>query len=199
MSITLPIIQAAYTTGATLYAIVRNSLTGQVWNGSAFEAYNGAHWSTYAIALTEQGSSGFYSVARPAGLAGYLTTECIYQQGGGSPATSDAPPFTIASTGGINVAAISGDAASAPTNLQASLSSEIQGVVSSGTITAKIFPTNLSNTNVGAYQGRIILFISGVASGMAGLIANYTPTLGVITLSGSLAIAPVATDTFIIV
>ncbi len=105
----------------------------------------------------------------------------------------------MAYSGGDNVAAISGDASQAPTNLQAALSTEVQGAVASGTITVSSFPTDLTNTNVAAYQGRILLFVSGVAAGMAGLISNYNPTNGVITLSGALAIAPNDTDEFIIV
>ena len=45
-------LQAQLSTGSTLYAILLNSV-GQIWNGSAFEAVNGANWATYDIALTE--------------------------------------------------------------------------------------------------------------------------------------------------
>lgn len=199
MSNTLPIIERNYTSGVTVYAIRRNKLNGQVWNGGAFEAYNAAHWTSYAITLAEQASSGYYFVAAPAGTAGFLVSDSFYQQAGGSPATSDAPPFALADSGGVNVAAIAGDASAAPTNLEAALKTETQGAVAAGTITAGSFPTNLTNANAGAYQGLTIRFITGAAAGMAGLIANYTVASGVITLSGSLAVAPSAADLFIIV
>lgn len=199
MSNTLPIIQTAFSSGVTVYAILRNSLNGQVWNGGAFEAYNVAHWASYAITLAEQSSSGVYIAARPAGVAGFLVSEAFYQQAGGSPASSDAPPYLLGQSGGVNVAAIAGDASAAPTNLESALKTETQGAVAAGTITAGSFPTNLTNTNAGAYQGLTIRFITGAAAGMAGLIANYTVASGVITLSGSLAVAPSAADLFIIV
>lgn len=199
MSIALPVIQTTFNVGATVYAVIRNLLNGQVWNGAAFEAYNAAHWASYAVPLTEQAGSGFYSTVRPAGLAGFLTMESFFQQAGGSPAIGDAPPFTAGSTGGVNVAAVSGDAATAPTNLQAALSTEKQAAVAAGVITASSFPTTLTNPTLGAYQGLTVRFLTGAAAGMAGLIAQYNPTGGVLTLSGGLAVAPSAADTFIIV
>lgn len=200
MSVTLPGIQAIFTTGSTLYAILRNALNGQVWNNSApaFEVYNSAHWSQYAIALTEQTSSGYYFAVRPSGLSGFLTSETIYQQAGGSPAISDAPPNSLNYSGGVNVSAISGDAAYAPTNLQAVLASQTQGQVAAGTITNQSFPTNLTNANANAYSGRVIYFVSGACAGMAALIATYTPGTGTITTSGGLAATPSANDQFII-
>lgn len=198
MSITLPIIEAIFSTGQTLYAVITNRLNGQVWTGSAFENYNSAHWSSYAIALTEQTPSGYYMVARPSGVSGYLTSERIYQQAGGSPADTDTA-INLVHSQGENVAAISGDPSASPSNLQAALSTETQGTIQAGSITAQSFTTNLVNTNAGAFQGLTIRFITGVCAGMAGLIANYTVSGGVIALSGSLAATPSAGDTFVIV
>ena len=198
MSVTLPIIERNFTSGVTVYAVRHNKLNGQVWNGSAFEVYNAAHWSTYAIALAEQAGSGYYTATAPAGTAGFLVSDAFYQQAGGSPATSDGPPFALVDSGGVNVSAISGDASVAPTNLEAALNTENQGAAA-GTPTASVIPTNLTNTHAGAFQGLTMRFITGAAAGMAGLIANYTVASGVITLSGGLAVAPVAGDLFIIV
>ena len=92
MANALPIIEAIYTSGSTLYAILRDRMTGKVWNTSgtpAFEVYNAAHWASYAIAMTEQASSGYYTSTRPAGVAGFLTSEQVFNQAGGGPATSD--------------------------------------------------------------------------------------------------------------
>lgn len=198
--IALPVLQCVFQSGATVYAVLRNRLNGQVWNTStpAFETYNEAHWAQYAIALTEQTSSGYYTANAPSGVSGYLVSAAFYQQAGGSPATSDSPPFQLANANGENVAAISGDPVNAPSNLQAVLASQTQASVAAGAITASSFPTSLVDSNAGAYQGRVIYFTSGVCLGMAALIANYTPTGGIITLSGSLAAAPSASDTFII-
>ena len=61
-------LQAQLSTGSTLYAILLNSV-GQVWNGSAFVAVNGANWATYDIALTES-VAGLYTADMPAVDAG---------------------------------------------------------------------------------------------------------------------------------
>ena len=93
MSVVQTVIESIFTSGQTLYAVIRNRLNGQVWNNNslAFEVFNSAHWAQYAIALTEQTGSGYYSATRPAGLAGFLTSDSIYQQGGGSPTIGDTP------------------------------------------------------------------------------------------------------------
>lgn len=64
-------IQLQYTTGHTLYALIRNSV-GQIWNTStlAFEAYVTANLANYKVALTEQGSaSGFYTGTFPSQIS----------------------------------------------------------------------------------------------------------------------------------
>jgi len=83
-------IQLPYgTSGATLYAVVRNS-AGQLWNGSAFEAYTAANWTTYAVTMTEQGASGFYVGNFPVTVKGVYNVEAR-QRAGGSPAVTDPP------------------------------------------------------------------------------------------------------------
>lgn len=58
------------TSGLTLYAVLRNS-AGQPWNVAlaAFEAYNAANYANYAIAMIEQGASGYYTGSFPSGRA----------------------------------------------------------------------------------------------------------------------------------
>ena len=79
-------LQAQLSTGSTLYAILLNSV-GQVWNGSAFEAVNGANWATYDIALTES-VAGLYTADMPAAVAG-VYSYIVYEQAGASPANTD--------------------------------------------------------------------------------------------------------------
>lgn len=82
-------IQVAYTTGFTVYVHLRNT-TGQVWNGSTFETYSAAHYSTYRIALTEQGGSAVYSANFPTAITTsgkYIVYP--YKQSGASPAEGD--------------------------------------------------------------------------------------------------------------
>lgn len=84
----MAILEAYYSSGVTLYAHVRN-ISGQIWNGSSFEAYNVANWSTYDIAMTEDPSSGYYKANVP-GISESKYRIACYEQLGGSPATADA-------------------------------------------------------------------------------------------------------------
>lgn len=89
-------IQLAYgVTGRTLYAVVR-SATAAVWNGAAFETYSGANWATYAVAMAEQGTSGYYAGNFPAVAAGVYPIE-VRDRSGGAPATTD----PLAGSGGV--------------------------------------------------------------------------------------------------
>jgi hypothetical protein len=83
------IIESYGTSGLSLYAHIRDT-TGRVWNGSAFETYNSANWSSYSISLSEQTSSGYYKGNFPAGIASGLYTFAVYA---GSPATLGDPVF----------------------------------------------------------------------------------------------------------
>lgn len=76
--------------GATLYAIVRNRSDGQVWNGSAFEAWSDGSIGTYDVPLTDHGGD-YYSVTFPGGITldGTLYDVGVYKQAGGSPAITD--------------------------------------------------------------------------------------------------------------
>lgn len=60
-------IRAAAPTGRVVYAHVLDS-TGKRWNGTAFETYASGNYSTYVIALTEQGASGVYLGDFPAAI-----------------------------------------------------------------------------------------------------------------------------------
>lgn len=74
-------------TGRNLYAVIRSAV-GTVWNGTTFVTYNGANWTTYAVALTEQGTSGYYVGTFPTVASGVYNLE-VRDRLGGSPATTD--------------------------------------------------------------------------------------------------------------
>lgn len=85
------IIQVVAATGQSVYVFLYNAL-GQIWNGSAFEAYNVAHWATYAVTATEQAGSGSYIANIPSGLTPNANYSWIgYIKLGGSPASGDTP------------------------------------------------------------------------------------------------------------
>lgn len=83
-------IRGVATPGVTLYARILNS-SGQWWNGTTFETYVAGNWSTYDVAMTEQGSSGVFVADFPTAITSNGTYECyVHQQAGGSPAEGDA-------------------------------------------------------------------------------------------------------------
>lgn len=82
------IIEVATQSGAIVYAFIRDS-TAKIWNGSAFVVYNQADWATYAVAMTEQAGSGYFSGVFPAAIAAGKYSIVIHQQNGGSPAAGD--------------------------------------------------------------------------------------------------------------
>lgn len=77
-------------TGATLYAIIRDSL-GDVWDTTTttFVTYTTADLANYAILLAEQGTaSRYYRCDIPGTNPGYLHAT-IYEMAGGTPAEGD--------------------------------------------------------------------------------------------------------------
>lgn len=82
------ILQIGGQSGLTVYGIVRNS-AGAVWDGSAFSAYNSANWSTYVVALTEQGVTGYYKATFPSAITVGKYSITLHAQGGGSPDPAD--------------------------------------------------------------------------------------------------------------
>lgn len=75
-------------TGKTLYALLRNA-SAQWWNGSAMEAFNAVHWTSYAVAMSETGSTGYFTVTTPGSLPAGVYAVGVRVQAGGSPAVSD--------------------------------------------------------------------------------------------------------------
>ena len=80
------------TAGITAYCAIHNA-SGQYWNGSGFEAFNGANWSNYVNSVTEDryggGGSGYYKGTFPSSIPAGKYTTTYYQQSGGSPAFGD--------------------------------------------------------------------------------------------------------------
>lgn len=74
--------------GATLYFQVY-SRTGTVWNGSAFETYDGGNWTTYDNPMSELGTSGIYVGSFPSTIPAGVYGVVVYRQVGGAPAQGD--------------------------------------------------------------------------------------------------------------
>lgn len=79
----------AVSPGGTLYARILNS-SGQVFNGTAFEAYSASSYASYVIPMTELGNSNVYTVDFPTGIVSASTFEYfVHLQSGGAAAEGD--------------------------------------------------------------------------------------------------------------
>jgi hypothetical protein len=80
------------TPGSTDYATIHNA-SGQYWNGTSFEMFNGANWSNYTNLLVEDrfggNGTGYYKATFPSTIVAGRYTFTFYQQNGGSPALGD--------------------------------------------------------------------------------------------------------------
>lgn len=94
----------------TLYARIM-SPAGLWWNGSAFEAYSAGNYSSYDVAMAEQGDSGVYVADFPSAITTGGTYEYfVHLQAGGSPAEGDVVLNTgrVDWTGTVSIAAAAG-------------------------------------------------------------------------------------------
>jgi hypothetical protein len=73
----------------TLYGVLRDD-QGRPFDATsgAFETYNASNYTSYAIALAEQGSTGYYSLAVPSAAASFASID-FRRRAGASAAPSD--------------------------------------------------------------------------------------------------------------
>jgi hypothetical protein len=188
-------LQLPYDSGLTLYAHVLNA-SGQRWNGSAFETYNEANWTTYDVALTEQGASGLYVGNFPSVAAG-LYSAVVYQQQGGSPAVTDAPPVGSGTIDWTGAAVASSGAVVEP---------YVTGTVNDLFATAALFTVagaDLSGVD-DDYNESWLAFTDGSLQGIARKITTYTAGRVAFTGTGTaddapFPSAPLTGDAFVIV
>ena len=187
-------------TGQFPYVVIHNP-DGRVWRttlnagAGGWAAFDAGHWAQYAIPLTEQAGSGYYRADYPAAIGDVLTTDVVYYNQ--VPEIGDAPGGGTNSQG-VSIAAVAGDASTAA-KFQASLSSMVVGAVIAGTLTPIAFTTGVVNANLNAYQGRSLLFTTGVLAGQGATISAFDPGTGRITVSAAFTAAPGVADVFVVV
>ena len=192
-------LEIAFSSGETLYAVLHNP-DGQVWNNTlkAWEVFNAANWSLYAVPLTEQGASGYYRGVYPVEITDVLTSEAVYRQAGGVPALGDAPSLGLGQSQGSSVGAVNGNAQAAK-NMEGSLANMMLGAVVAGTLLNNEFTTDLPDTTDDVYQGRIVLFTSGALIRQVGNIIHFTASSATLKVAGPFTEAPGVGDTFVII
>lgn len=161
--------------GLTLYSVIRTTV-GTVWNGAAFVAFVGANWSTYAVTMTEQGTSGYYVGNFPIVALGVYNVETRVQAGG-SPALTDLPAGSgIEEWTGTAVTSIASRLA--PTTPGNSL--DVTATGGAGIDWANVEnPTtavNLSATNIDVDQ--IVASVSGAVGSVTGAVGSVTGNVG---------------------
>lgn len=153
-------------TGKTLYAVLINSI-GQVRNTSgtpAFEAYNGANWTDYDMALTEAGA-GIYLATMPAVAAG-MYSYAVYERAGASPAVTD----TLRGVGNI---AWSGTAEIVP--LAATVAGRALVVDANGLADANAVKVGPSGSGTAQTAGDVMGVLAHADYGNAKLVRSTTP------------------------
>lgn len=193
-------IQALYTSGVNLYAILINNDDGTVYNTvtPGWEAYNSGHWAQYAVAVTEYPSSGYYRGTYPIASPTVLSTEIIFVRSGGSPSLADVPAINFYSSQGQNVAAV-GNSWKSGQNMGLALGTQQIGAISGTPPSAISLTTNLTSVHIDAYAGRSIIMTSGALIQQAALITAYDGA-GLLTINGFPSSGtPANTDTFIII
>lgn len=96
-----------------------------------------------------------------------------------------------------NVSALNNVNASAVA-LERSASTIVTGAAEAGTLSTTQMTTDLTEATDDHYNGRVVIWTSGVLSGQASDITDYTGSTGMLTYTGATE-APSAADTFVIV
>jgi hypothetical protein len=84
-------IRARYTSGSTLYAVLLRGSDGDAYYTvtPAFEVPTASHWTSYALTMTEQSTTGLYYGNMPGSLAAGRYDVLVFLRAGGSAATTD--------------------------------------------------------------------------------------------------------------
>ncbi len=169
-------IQAVYTVGQNLYAVIFGNVDGKAWNQTdqVWEAYASGHWAKYAVALVEYANSGYYRATYPvpAGSLSQLTTEVIFLRAGGTPTLGDTPATGLYQSQGSNVGAV-GNAWQSAQNMGNALGAEQAGAISGTPGSATLLPTNLASTAADAYAGAAIILTSGALIQQRSFVTGY--------------------------
>lgn len=165
-------LQATYATGATLYAILRNT-AGAVYNGSTFDATPTAgEWANYDIAMAEDDTTGLFRGTMPAVAAGAYSFEARLQAGG-SPAETD----RVVGQGRI----LWSGAVDAEDRLARSAGQIIPGTVDTTGFTpttTEFEADDITEATASHYVDRMVLWTSGALAGQVTGVTAYTLTGG---------------------
>ena len=82
--------------------------------------------------------------------------------------------------------------------LEAGALATVVGAAATGTLSTTVMTTNLSEATDDHYNGRVVVFTSGVLLGQAAAVSDYSGTNGTITMT-AVTEAPGNADTFVIV
>lgn len=202
-------IRAFYHPANTLYSHIRNK-SGAVWNGSAFEAYNASNWGNYDIALTEDGSSGYYKATFPGAISAGSYDLVVYLQVGGSPAEGDnmLGGRSIKYDGTDEVDVLSSEIATSvwgaarASYLTDGTFGQMLQSIRSGTAQAGASGTITLDVSASAsddfYNNCVIQIISGTGANQSRIISDYVGSTKVATIDTNWVTNPDNTSVFLI-
>lgn len=214
-----------HVTGASYIRGVVINDAGEYWNISgtpAFEEYDAGNIDDYGIAAAEDGSTGIYRFTFPSGIPLGTYTALGLDAAAASLAETDFPAVAVGEVAwdgtdllglsGIgsrlpaalvsdrmsaDSVAISGSTAAA-NKLKASAETIETGAATAITLSTTQMSTNLTEVTDDHYNGRIIIWTSGVLIRQATDITNYNGTTKTLTFT-AVTEAPSDANTFIIV
>lgn len=209
MAIKLSIITGTTGSGSTKwYALYVQRSTGKMADttNNTWDAIAAADLADYSSFLSEESTSGVYSVSVPAFVETTALTEpvdyVIVATAAGTEAWADGaigkPRYEGTLTEDANIVGISRDATAAD-RLEAMLDSMKTGaVVDDAANSSSTFLTDLTETATDYYAGNVIAFSSGTNITQARRISAYNGSTKFVTVSPAFDAEPDAADTFFI-
>ena len=201
-------ITAQQPAGARRYATIRND-AGQIWDDvlSVFETMDNASWGDYEVAFAESPTdSGFYTMTFPAAITAgdyHVDIHKPYYQAGDwldsvvitqEVEWDGSAIATIANINAVTAALTSAAAA----KLALSAGTIVTGAAEAGTLSTTQMTTDLTEATNDHFNGRIIIWTSGVLQNQATDVTDYVGVAGLLTFT-AVTEAPTAADSFIIV
>lgn len=179
--------QTNQTTG-TIYARLWN-VTSQYWYTvtPAFEAFNAAHITSYALTGSQDSTTGKWTADMPAAVTVGVYYYCFFLQGGGSPAVGDVAISTVGSidyTGTVTSAAVA--------YLPQAQAGAANGVLIAGSNAA----TTFSGLTTGALSCTTITASGAVAFQSTFAVTGTTTLTGAVSANGGVTFTSATGDAF---
>jgi len=187
-----------FVTGLTVTAYIWNAALVQSALQTFTEVSDGLYYLDYNFAAAGTSFGKFYEggVATISGTF-RIDTKLDGLRGTDGKAILSTDAQDLSATLGVDAKAISGSTTAAD-NMEASAKTIVVAAAAAGTLSTTEMTTNLAEITDDHYNGRIVIFTSGVLKDQATDITDYDGATKKLTYT-ALTEAPTAADTFVIV